>query len=152
DVVYALESPFRELPVCRSRTPKTRIYSEALCNSSARPGIAAVERSPTGHEHVAWHRVCANAGCRRRWPGATVPGAMRRRRADEAANDDLVELVALADGSVAPERRAALEASVASSSDIADRLAEQERALALVRSAAAEVDAPPALRARIDAQ
>ena len=77
---------------------------------------------------------------------------MRRRRGDEADGQELVELAALADGSLAPERRAALEARVAASPELADRLAEQQRAVALTRSAAAEVEAPAALRARIDAQ
>jgi Anti-sigma-K factor rskA, C-terminal len=63
-----------------------------------------------------------------------------------------VELAALADGSLAPERRAALEARVAASPELADRVAEQERAVALARSAVAEVEAPTALRARIEAQ
>jgi len=62
------------------------------------------------------------------------------------------ELAALADGSLAPERLAALEAQVAASSELADRLAEQRRAVVLTRSAAAEVEAPAALRARIDAR
>lgn len=61
-------------------------------------------------------------------------------------------MAALADGSLAPERRAALEARVAASSELADRLAEQQRAVALARSAAAEVEAPATLRAGIDAQ
>ncbi len=58
-------------------------------------------------------------------------------------------MAALADGSLAPERRAALAARVAASPELAERLAEQERAVALTRSAAAEVEAPPALRGRI---
>jgi hypothetical protein len=77
---------------------------------------------------------------------------MRRRREDEAGGQEIVELAALADGSLSPERRAALEAQVAASSELADRLAEQERAVALAQSAAAEVEAPANLRARIDAQ
>ena len=77
---------------------------------------------------------------------------MRRRRADEAGDREIAELAALADGSLAPERRAALEARVAASSELADRLAEQQRAVALTRSAAEEVEAPAALRARIEAQ
>ena len=78
---------------------------------------------------------------------------MKRRRRDEAGSDELAELAALADGSLAPERRAALEARVAADSpELADRLAEQQRAVALARSAAAEVEAPPALRARVEAQ
>jgi Anti-sigma-K factor rskA, C-terminal len=64
----------------------------------------------------------------------------------------MAELAALADGSLAPDRRAALEGRVAGSPELADRLAEQQRAVALARSAAAEVEAPAALRARIDAQ
>jgi hypothetical protein len=71
---------------------------------------------------------------------------LRNRRPDEA------ELAALADGSLAPERRAALEERVAASPELADRLAEQERFLALARRAAAEVEAPASLRARIGAQ
>ena len=77
---------------------------------------------------------------------------MRRRRQDEAGGQELAELAALADGSLAPERRAALEAQVAASPELADRLAEQERAVALTTSAAAEVEAPAALRARVEAQ
>ncbi len=77
---------------------------------------------------------------------------MRRRRQDEARGHEPTELAALADGSIAPERRGALEARVAASSELADRLAEQQRAVTLMRSAAAEVEAPAALRARIEAQ
>ena len=69
-----------------------------------------------------------------------------RRRQDEA------ELAALADESLAPERRAALEARVEASPELAQQLAEQRRALALARSAAAEVGAPASLRAGVDAQ
>ena len=63
----------------------------------------------------------------------------------------MAELAALADGSLAPERRAALEARVAASSELADRLVEQQRAVALAESAVNGVEAPAALRARIDA-
>jgi anti-sigma-K factor RskA len=77
---------------------------------------------------------------------------LRGRRQDEAGGQEPAELAALADGSLAPERRAALEARVAASSELADRLAEQERAVALTRSAAAEVEAPASLRARVDAE
>ncbi len=77
---------------------------------------------------------------------------MRRRRQDEAGGQEIAELAALADGTLAPERRAELEARVAASSELADRLAEQQRALALARSAATEVEAPAALRARVEAQ
>jgi anti-sigma factor RsiW len=61
-------------------------------------------------------------------------------------------LTALADGSLAPERRAALEARVAESPELADRLAEQRQAVALAHHAVAGVEAPAALRARIDAK
>jgi hypothetical protein len=93
------------------------------------------------------------------WPGHRPAAvtfraavAMRRRRRDEAGGQEVVELAALADGSIAPERRAALEARVASSPELAERLAEQQRAVALAQNAAAEVEAPAALRARINAQ
>ncbi len=77
---------------------------------------------------------------------------MRRRREDEDGGQDIAELAALADGSIAPERRAALEARVAASSELAARLAEQERAVTLAQSAVEGVDAPTALRTRIEAQ
>jgi Anti-sigma-K factor rskA len=77
---------------------------------------------------------------------------MRRSRKDEAGGQEVVELAALADGSLAPDRRAALEARVAASPELAERLAQQQRAVALAQGAAAEVEAPAALRARIDAQ
>src|SRR6478672_9136475 len=73
------------------------------------------------------------------------------RRDEKDGDQVLAELAALADGSLAPERRIALEARVAESAELADRLAEQQRAVALARAAATEVEAPPALRARIDA-
>ena len=76
---------------------------------------------------------------------------MRRHR-DEAGGQELAELAALADGSLAPDRRAALEARVAASSELAEQLAEQQRAVALARSAVDGVEAPTALRARIEAQ
>jgi len=78
--------------------------------------------------------------------------SLRRRREDKAGTEELAELAALADGSLAPERRAALDARVAASTELADRLAEQQRAVALARSAGAQVEAPAALRARIEAQ
>jgi Anti-sigma-K factor rskA, C-terminal len=71
---------------------------------------------------------------------------MRMRRGGEE------ELAALADGSVAPDRRAELEAQVDASPILADRLAEQERAVALVRGAGDDVEAPAGLRARLEAQ
>ena len=77
---------------------------------------------------------------------------LRRRQEEKAGGQEVAELAAFADGSIAPERRAALEERVASSSELADRLGEQQRAVALAQSAAAQVEAPAALRARIDAQ
>jgi anti-sigma factor RsiW len=79
----------------------------------------------------------------------TLRRSMRFLRNNEPREE---ELAALADGSLAPERQAGLEAQVAASSELADRLAEQRRAVVLTRSAAAEVEAPASLRARIDAQ
>jgi len=62
---------------------------------------------------------------------------------------DPAELAALADGSLDPQRRAAVAARVAGSPDLTELLAEQERAVALTNGAAAAVEAPAALRARI---
>jgi Anti-sigma-K factor rskA, C-terminal len=62
------------------------------------------------------------------------------------------ELAALADGSLDPDRHAALLEDVAASPELAALLADQERAVALVRGAASEVEAPAGLRARIEAQ
>jgi Anti-sigma-K factor rskA len=73
------------------------------------------------------------------------------RRRNNALDDEPVELAALADGSLSAERRAALEARVAASSELAEQLAVQERAVALTRSAAEDVEAPASLRMRIDA-
>ena len=77
---------------------------------------------------------------------------MRHRRRDDAGDREVAELAALADGSLASKRRVALEARVAESPELADLFAEQERAVALVRGAAAEVEAPAPLRARLEAQ
>jgi hypothetical protein len=71
---------------------------------------------------------------------------MRMRRGDEE------ELAALADGSIEPERRAALEARIDASPILADRLAEQERAVALLRGAGDTVEVPAGLRERLDAR
>jgi anti-sigma-K factor RskA len=71
---------------------------------------------------------------------------MRMRRGGQE------ELAALADGSLDPERRAELEAQIETSPILADRLAEQERAVALLRGAGDEVEAPAGLRARLEAQ
>ena len=71
---------------------------------------------------------------------------MRMRRGGQE------ELAALADGSLDPQRRAELEAQIEASPILADRLAEQERAVALLRGAGDEVEAPAGLRARLDVQ
>jgi hypothetical protein len=65
---------------------------------------------------------------------------------------DPAELAGLADGSLDQRRRAAVEARVAATAELAELLSEQERAIALTRAAAADVEAPAALRARIEAQ
>jgi anti-sigma factor RsiW len=61
---------------------------------------------------------------------------------------ELSELAAFADGSLGPERRAEMAARVGGAPELLELLAEQERAVALIRQAAAEVEAPAALRAR----
>jgi hypothetical protein len=78
--------------------------------------------------------------------------SMRRHREQEPEEADVAELAALADGSLAPERRAALEAQVEGSPALADLLAEQQRAVALTQGAAEEVEAPAGLRRRVEAQ
>ena len=78
--------------------------------------------------------------------------SMRRQREQEPEEPDVAELAALADGSLAPDRRAALEAQVEGSPALADLLAEQQRAVALTQSAAEEVEAPAGLRRRVEAQ
>ena len=60
--------------------------------------------------------------------------------------DEEARLAALADGTRDPE----LEARVAESSDLAALLAEQTRAVALLRGAAEEVGAPASLRSRVN--
>jgi hypothetical protein len=72
------------------------------------------------------------------------------RREDD--DHEPVELAALADGSTADDRRAEVEAQIAASPELTARFAEQQRAVALTRAAAAETEAPHALRTRIDAR
>jgi hypothetical protein len=76
---------------------------------------------------------------------------MRRLRAKEAGDQETAELARLADGSLVANR-ASLEARVASSPELTQRLAEQQRAVALARGAVEGVEAPEALRLRIEAQ
>jgi Anti-sigma-K factor rskA len=71
----------------------------------------------------------------------------RRHRTDEP-----FELAALADGSLPPTRRGAVEADVAASAELRARLAEQQQALTLTRTAVAAVEAPARLRASIRAR
>src|SRR5689334_2020124 len=78
--------------------------------------------------------------------------SLRPRQGEQADPDEVAELAALADGSLTSDRRAALEARVAASPALAERLAEQQRAVALTRSDAAEVEAPAGLRRRIEAE
>jgi hypothetical protein len=77
---------------------------------------------------------------------------LRRPNADEAGARETPELAALADGSLPPELRAPLEARVAASPELAERLAEQEQAVALARAAVQEVEAPASLRTSIDSR
>jgi anti-sigma-K factor RskA len=83
-----------------------------------------------------------------------VEVVMRMRRGGEEETDvrGVAELTGLADGSVAPEDRAALEARIAASPFLSDRLSEQERAVALLRGAGDDVGAPAGLRTRLEAQ
>lgn len=62
------------------------------------------------------------------------------------------ELAALADGSLPASRVDELEARVAESPELDDLLAEQHRALSLIRGAAIEAEAPPRLRARVESE
>lgn len=77
---------------------------------------------------------------------------VRGRRRRKASDDAAFELAGLADGSLTPKRRSQVEAQVAASPELSRRLAEQQQALALTRTAVAAVEAPELLRARIDEQ
>ena len=77
---------------------------------------------------------------------------MRRRRQDVKDDQEVVELAALADGTLPADRRAELQAQVDASPELTDRLAEQQHAVTLAAGAAAEVQAPDRLRARVEAQ
>ena len=78
--------------------------------------------------------------------------SLKRRGRRDAGDQNVAELAALADGSLTPDRRAELQAEVDGSPELADRLAEQQYAVVLARSAAAETSAPDRLRVRVDAQ
>ena len=71
---------------------------------------------------------------------------------DQNGGQELAELAALADGSLSPDRRAALEERVAADPELARQLAEQQRAVALMENAAAGVEAPMSLREGIERQ
>jgi hypothetical protein len=107
-------------------------------------GISAADWSPPGREYRL--RSFSDFG------DIVFLAVLSRRRKDKSDGQEAAELAAFADDSLAPERRAALEARVAESSELAALLAEQQRAVALARGAAAEVEAPPALRAHIETQ
>ena len=77
---------------------------------------------------------------------------MRRHRKDELRGQEIAELAALAYGSLKPERRAALEARVAASPELSERLAEQARAVTLARNAVEITEASAGMRARVEAQ
>jgi anti-sigma factor RsiW len=66
--------------------------------------------------------------------------------------DEPIELAALADDSLDPRRRTAVEAEIAESPELAELLEEQERALSFVRSAVSATEAPAGLRRRIEAR
>jgi hypothetical protein len=74
---------------------------------------------------------------------------MRIVRSNEPREE---ELAALADGSLDPDRVPDVEAMLKRSPELVERLEEQRHALAVVRGAAADVDAPAGLRARIEAR
>jgi anti-sigma factor RsiW len=64
----------------------------------------------------------------------------------------MADLAAAADGTLDPARQAEIEALAAADAEVADALERQRRAVALIRGASADVHAPPALRARLEAE
>jgi hypothetical protein len=76
--------------------------------------------------------------------------SLMRPRSESEPREE--ELAALADNSLSPERRAAVEALAEGSPELSVRLREQREAHELVRAAAAGVEAPARLREQIDAQ
>src|SRR5262249_26191991 len=78
--------------------------------------------------------------------------SMSSRHREERPPAEHELLAALADGSLGEQDRDALEAQVADSPELQAMLEEQQRALTLVRSAVSDVEAPPRLRARVEAR
>jgi anti-sigma factor RsiW len=74
---------------------------------------------------------------------------VRRRVAPFVTRVTDRDLAALADGALAPRRRARVEAAVAASPELTRRLTAQRRVASLVRDAAARVEAPERLRAAL---
>jgi hypothetical protein len=68
----------------------------------------------------------------------------------EPLPDEHADLAALADGSLPPERAAAVEQHIAQSPELAAALAQQRQAVALLRDAVASTQAPLALRERLE--
>src|SRR4051812_22423600 len=77
---------------------------------------------------------------------------MRRRRGEEPEDQGIAELAALADGTLAEGRRAALEARIAESPGPAEQPAGRRRGRALGRGGGGGGGAPGALRAGIGAR
>jgi hypothetical protein len=70
----------------------------------------------------------------------------------EPTQRQLADLSALADGSLDPARREAVEAEIARSSELSARYEREQRVVAVLHEARATDRAPAALRARIEAQ
>jgi hypothetical protein len=68
----------------------------------------------------------------------------------EPLPDEHADLAALADGTLGPERAAAIEQRVAQSPELAAALARQRQAVAMLRGAVAATEAPLALRERLE--
>src|SRR6476620_6948307 len=69
---------------------------------------------------------------------------------NELTDEQLADLARLADGTLPPERRAEVEARVASSPELARALQTQAVALDALRQANRELGAPARLRARVE--
>ena len=69
---------------------------------------------------------------------------------DEPQDNAIGELTRLADGTLDPARAAELRAEADASPELAERLREQERAVAQIAEARDGVSAPLSLRARVE--